>query len=109
MSEPTGKAKGGLARAQSLTAERRRQIAVQAAAKRWNPPDTPAKAESASVSISRSFRDLSDAEVADIDKASRLSRIGWTGSFGWDEMLRSHRVLMVSEAGVGKTYECQQQ
>lgn len=60
-------------------------------------------------SIERSFRDLSDAEVADIEKASVLVRIGWTGSFGWDELLRSYRVLIVSEAGAGKTYECQAQ
>lgn len=58
-------------------------------------------------SIKRSFRDLSDAEVADIEKASALARVGWTGSFGWDELLRSQRVLIVSEAGAGKTYECQ--
>lgn len=60
-------------------------------------------------SIKRSFRDLSDAEVADIEKASVLARVGWTGSFGWDELLRSQRVLIVSEAGAGKTYECQAQ
>jgi hypothetical protein len=60
-------------------------------------------------SIKRSFRDLSDAEVADIEKASALVRVGWTGGFGWDELLRSHRVLIVSEAGAGKTYECQAQ
>jgi hypothetical protein len=59
--------------------------------------------------INRSFRDLSDAEVADIEKASALARIGWSGSFGWDELLRSDRVLIVSEAGAGKTYECQAQ
>ena len=60
-------------------------------------------------SIKRSFRDLSDAEVADIEKASALARVGWTGGFGWDELLRSQRVLIVSEAGAGKTYECQAQ
>lgn len=60
-------------------------------------------------SIKRSFRDLSDAEVANIEKAFTLARSGWTGSFGWDELLRSQRVLIVSEAGAGKTYECQDQ
>ncbi len=35
--------------------------------------------------------------------------MGWTGGFGWDELLRSQRVLIVSEAGAGKTYECQAQ
>lgn len=43
MDEPTGKAKGGVARAKSLSAERRRQIAVEAAKKRWTP-GTPANA-----------------------------------------------------------------
>jgi hypothetical protein len=60
-------------------------------------------------SIQRSFRDLSDAEVADIERASALVRAGWRGSLGWDELLRSDRVLIVSEAGAGKTYECQAQ
>jgi hypothetical protein len=60
-------------------------------------------------SIKRSFRDLSDAEVADIEKASAFAGVGWTGSFGWDELLRSWRILIVSEAGAGKTYECQAQ
>jgi hypothetical protein len=60
-------------------------------------------------SIKRLFRDLSDAEVADIEKASVLARVGWTESFCWDELLRSQRVLIVSEAGTGKTYECQAQ
>ena len=60
-------------------------------------------------SIQRLFRDLSDAEVADIEKASQLARVGWTGSFGWEELLRSQRILIVSEAGAGKTYECRTQ
>jgi hypothetical protein len=58
--------------------------------------------------IQRSFRDLSDAEVADIEKAS-LAWVGWSGSVGWDEVLRSQRILIVSEAGAGKTYECRAQ
>lgn len=60
-------------------------------------------------SIQRTFRDLSDGEVADIGKASLLARAGWRGSLRWDELLRSDRVLIVSEAGAGKTYECRAQ
>src|SRR5580692_5806647 len=60
-------------------------------------------------SIERSFRDLSQAEVADIEKAFALARIGWAETFGWNELLRSDRVLIVSEAGAGKTYECRAQ
>jgi len=62
-----------------------------------------------SPSIRRSFRDLSDAEVGDIENVATRARSGWTGRFGWDELLRSQRVLIVSEAGAGKTYECQTQ
>lgn len=62
-----------------------------------------------SSSIDRTFRDLSDKDVADIESASALVRMGWRGGFGWDELLRSDRILIVSEAGVGKTYECQEQ
>lgn len=59
--------------------------------------------------MQRSFRELSDEEVADIEKASALTRIGWTRSLTWDELLLSKRVLIVSEAGAGKTFECQVQ
>jgi hypothetical protein len=61
------------------------------------------------VPIARTFRDLSDEEVADIEQASALARYGWRGGIGWDEVLRSPRVLLISEAGAGKTRECQQQ
>ena len=61
------------------------------------------------VQIARTFRDLSDNNMADIEKASALVRLGWGGGFGWDEVLRSARVLLISEAGVGKTRECQAQ
>jgi hypothetical protein len=60
-------------------------------------------------SIERSFRDLSDAEVADIETTSLLAGMSWRGSFGWEELLRSQRILIVSEAGAGKTYECRTQ
>lgn len=58
------------------------------------------------MTIARTFRDLSDKEIADIETASTLTRMGWSGGFSWDELLKSPRVLIVSEAGVGKTYEC---
>jgi hypothetical protein len=59
-------------------------------------------------SIQRKFRDLSDAEVGDVEKISLLVRAEFGGGFGWDELLRSSRILIVSEAGAGKTYECQE-
>jgi hypothetical protein len=61
------------------------------------------------VPVNRTFRDLSDEEIADIEKASALVKFGWAHSVGWDEVLRSPRVLLISEAGAGKTRECQAQ
>jgi hypothetical protein len=57
--------------------------------------------------IARTFRDLSDKEVADGERASTLARWGRAGNVGWDELLKSKRILIMSEAGVGKTHECQ--
>src|SRR4051794_17318478 len=59
--------------------------------------------------VKRTFRDLSDAEIADIEKASALVKFGWGGGVSWDEVLRSPRVLLISEAGAGKTCECKAQ
>lgn len=57
--------------------------------------------------ISRSFRDLSDKDVAEADDASQWARWGLTAGFKWDDLLKARRILIVSEAGAGKTYECQ--
>src|SRR5882724_2148359 len=57
--------------------------------------------------ISRSFRDLSDKDIAEADDASQWARWGLTAGFKWDDLLKARRILIVSEAGAGKTYECQ--
>lgn len=59
------------------------------------------------MSIERTFRDLADDE--ELEQLSLLSTWGWSGAFGWPELLKSDRVLVVSEAGAGKTYECRAQ
>ena len=56
--------------------------------------------------IHRSFRDLSDETSNAVEQASILAQMGWSDAFGWSELLRSQRVLIVSEAGSGKTHEC---
>jgi ferredoxin-like protein FixX len=58
--------------------------------------------------IQRSFRDLTGEEIANIEKAS-FTWEHWGATIGWSELLRSQRILIVSEAGVGKTFECQAQ
>jgi hypothetical protein len=62
-----------------------------------------------SAPIERFFRDLSNDEVANIERISALGRLEWGEGFGWHELLQSMRILIVSEAGAGKTYECDQQ
>ncbi len=56
--------------------------------------------------INRNFHDLTDESFNNVDQASILSQFGWPGTFGWNELLKSQRVLIVSEAGTGKTHEC---
>ncbi|MGP8232145.1 MAG: hypothetical protein ACLQL2_05680, partial [Methylovirgula sp.] len=64
---------------------------------------------SSSPSVSRLFRDLTEGEVADAEKMFLRSRLGLSTGFNWDTLLASERILIVSEAGAGKTYECQNQ
>lgn len=59
--------------------------------------------------IQRTFISISQEGIADIEQASMLARMGWSGAFGWDDLLKSKRVLIISEAGAGKTYECRKQ
>lgn len=56
--------------------------------------------------INRNFLELTDESFNNVDQASILSQFGWPGTFGWNELLKSQRVLIVSEAGTGKTHEC---
>ena len=62
-----------------------------------------------STHVTRHFRDLSDAEIADIEQANLLVDLGWRGATTWDDLLKSSRVLIISEAGAGKTHECRVQ
>lgn len=59
--------------------------------------------------IERTFKDIPDGEICSADQQSFLVRLGWSRGVTWDDLLQSKRVLMVSEAGAGKTYECQTQ
>ena len=59
--------------------------------------------------IERTFQDLPDDKIGEADQQSFLVSLGWTRGSTWDDLLRSKRVLLVSEAGAGKTYECQAQ
>src|SRR3569832_2010665 len=60
--------------------------------------------------IQRSFHELPDKAAPNgIEEAYLLAQMGWQAAFGWNELLKSQRVLIISEAGAGKTYECHAQ
>ena len=59
--------------------------------------------------IERTFQNIRDGELSDADQQSFLVRLGWSRGDTWEGLLRSKRVLMISEAGAGKSYECRKQ
>ncbi|MGJ8515200.1 NACHT domain-containing protein [Carnimonas bestiolae] len=59
--------------------------------------------------IERTFRDIPDGKISDADQQSYLASLGWSRGCTWSDLLHSKRVLIISEAGAGKTYECRKQ
>lgn len=59
--------------------------------------------------IERTFQNIPDGKVGEADQQSFLVSLGWSRGTTWDDLLRSQRVLVISEAGAGKTYECRAQ
>lgn len=59
--------------------------------------------------IKRTFSDISDAALNDIERAQIFAQMGVSGTLEWETLLKSPRVLIISEAGSGKTHECQKE
>ena len=59
--------------------------------------------------IERTFQDIPDGKIEDADQHEFLVSLGWSRGISWNDLLRSKRILIVSEAGAGKTHECQEQ
>ena len=59
--------------------------------------------------IKRAFSEISDQALNDIERAQIFNQMGASGTLEWETLLKSLRILIVSEAGSGKTYECQQE
>ena len=59
--------------------------------------------------VERTFRDIPEGKLSEADQQSFLVSLGWSRGASWEDLLRSKRVLMISEAGAGKTYECRGQ
>ena len=71
--------------------------------------DQELEGDQSQMRIDRSFCDIAEDKILDIDQAASLANIRRSSSIGWDDLLKSQRILIVSEAGAGKTYECQKQ
>lgn len=59
--------------------------------------------------VERIFQDIPDGKLTDADSQSFLISLGWSTGATWNDLLQSKRVLLISEAGAGKTYECRTQ
>ena len=59
--------------------------------------------------IERTFQNIPEGKLSEADQQSFLASLGWSRGMTWEDLLRSRRVLMISEAGAGKTYECRRQ
>lgn len=59
--------------------------------------------------IERTFQDIPEGKVQDADKQPFLVSLGWSKGSTWLDLLKSKRILIVSEAGTGKTFECRNQ
>ena len=59
--------------------------------------------------IERTFEDVPDKKVDQAAQQSFLLSLGQTKGTTWPDLLCSKRVLMISEAGAGKTHECRAQ
>ncbi|NPE72493.1 ATP-binding protein [Dickeya dadantii] len=59
--------------------------------------------------IKRTFKDIPDGKITEADQQSFLVGFGLARCVTWDDLLHSKRVLIISEAGAGKTYECREQ
>ena len=59
--------------------------------------------------IERTFQNIPEGKLSEADQQSFLVSLDWSRGTTWEDLLRSRRVLMISEAGAGKTYECRSQ
>ncbi len=56
--------------------------------------------------IERTFRDIPEDRIREAEQQAFLVSLGWLQGSTWDDLLQSMRVLLISEAGAGKTHEC---
>jgi hypothetical protein len=59
--------------------------------------------------IVRTFQNIRNADIEKADQRAFLLDLGWWRGRNWNDLLKAKRVMLISESGAGKTYECQQQ
>ena len=59
--------------------------------------------------IERTFQNIPEGNLREADQQSISVSLGWSRGETWEDLLRSRHVLMISEAGAGKTHECRGQ
>lgn len=60
------------------------------------------------IPVQRNFCDISEEVKSYIEYAQIQKLVGSVENLNWDKLLESRRILIISEAGSGKTYECKQ-
>ena len=58
--------------------------------------------------IERTFKVIPEGKIEESENLSDPAGWGFSSDTNWQDLLQSKRVLIVSEAGSGKTYECQE-
>ena len=59
--------------------------------------------------IERTFQNIPNGKLTESNDQAFLISLGWSKGIIWSKLLQSKRVLIISEAGAGKTYECRYQ
>lgn len=54
----------------------------------------------------RRFQDIPTDRVSEAEQISFLMELSWHKGVSWNDLLKSKRILIISEAGAGKTFEC---
>ncbi len=55
--------------------------------------------------LRRTFFEIKESSV-EIEETRLVERMGLASEIGWEELLKAKRILIISEAGAGKSFEC---
>ena len=61
------------------------------------------------IDLQRRFRNLTDAELGDTEELTFLDEHGFGPAFGWVDLLEHARVVLLAQAGAGKSREMEEQ